>query len=334
MTEQDVMLLDQRETLPGARDQRTPARLPDDIFRCVHCHDSVERNGGTSFECQCGHSYPIVNNIPILLNETNSVFRTASYKNQAPRTGGKGTAGLHSVLNALPSLTLNLSAERLYAKFFDSLPKPAVVLIVGGGIAGKGLVPHLEAPDIQFVETDVYFGDRNQVICDGHDLPFADNSVDGVIIQAVLEHVLDPPQCVAEIHRVLKPNGVVYAEIPFMQQVHAGKYDFTRYTHLGFRRLFRMFDELDSGMSSGPGSAMAWAYQYLLLSFVRGSLMRGVMRGFARLTGFWLKYLDLLVKDSPGSLDAACGVYFMGTKAEKPLSDHDLLAGYRGASTS
>lgn len=333
--DRNIMLtLEERDLSRVAPPRELPSRLPDDILRCVHCHDAVERTPDGMFACPCGQSYPIVNSIPVLLNESKSVFRTADYENQPPRTGGQRIPLPRRLLGALPSLTMNLSADRLYAKFFDSLPKPATVLIVGGGIAGQGLARHLENPGIQFVETDVYFGERNQVICDGHDLPFADNSVDGVIIQAVLEHVLDPPRCAAEIHRVLKPKGVVYAEIPFMQQVHAGKYDFTRYTHLGFRRLFRMFNELDSGMSSGPGSAMAWAYQYLLLSFVRGRLMRGGMRAFARLTAFWLKYLDLIVKNSPGALDGACGVYFLGTKADEPMSDHDLLAGYRGAGTS
>jgi len=52
---------------------------------------------------------------------------------------------------------------------------------------------------------------------------------DAVWIQAVLEHVLDPVRVVAEIHRVLRPGGLVYSEIPFMQEVHEGAYDFTRF---------------------------------------------------------------------------------------------------------
>jgi ubiquinone/menaquinone biosynthesis C-methylase UbiE len=67
-------------------------------------------------------------------------------------------------------------------------------------------------------------------VADGHQLPIADGSVDGVWIQAVLEHVLDPSIVVQEIHRVLTPGGVVYAETPFMQPVHEGAYDFTRFS--------------------------------------------------------------------------------------------------------
>ena len=38
-------------------------------------------------------------------------------------------------------------------------------------------------------------------------------------------------------------SGIVYAETPFMQQVHEGAYDFTRYTVLGHRYLFKKFKQ-------------------------------------------------------------------------------------------
>ena len=59
----------------------------------------------------------------------------------------------------------------------------------------------------------------------------------------------------------------MYAETPFMQQVCVARFDFTRFTHLGHRRLFRWFDEVRSGPVCGPGMALAWSYQYFLLSF-------------------------------------------------------------------
>ena len=134
----------------------------------------------------------------------------------------------------------------------------------------------LADPDITFVETDVYFGGRVNVVADGHDLPFIDGMFDAVICQAVLEHVLDPYRCVDEIHRVLKPAGLVYAETPFMQQVHGGPYDFTRFSLLGHRRLFRNFEQELAGTACGPGMALAWAVWYFLrsLSAPRGGTPR------------------------------------------------------------
>jgi SAM-dependent methyltransferase len=208
------------------------------------------------------------------------------------------------------------------------------VLVVGSSVKGEGMEPLFSTPALELVETDVAFGADVSVICDAHDLPFAENSFDGVVIQAVLEHVVDPYRCVAEVHRVLQPAGVVYSETPFMQQVHLGRYDFTRFTHLGHQRLFRNFTEVASGPVCGSGMALAWSYQYFLLSFVKSPTARALMKVIARLTGFWLKYFDYLTIDRAGSYDAASGYYFLGTKSDRTLSDRELLAQYKGAQAS
>ena len=66
------------------------------------------------------------------------------------------------------------------------------------------------------------------------------------------------------MYRVLKYDGLVYAETPFMQQVHMGKYDFHRFTHLGHRRLFRDFSQIESGVMCGLGMALACGYYYFI----------------------------------------------------------------------
>ena len=82
----------------------------------------------------------------------------------------------------------------------------------------------------------------------------------------------------------------------------------------------------------GPGMALAWSYQYFLLSFTTYKPLRALLRLFANLTSFWLPYLDYLLINTPGALDAASGVYFMGAKSAQQLSDPDLVRQYRGAS--
>jgi hypothetical protein len=136
---------------------------------------------------------------------------------------------------------------------------------------------------------------------------------------------------VAEIHRVLKQGGLVYAETPFMQQVHMGRYDFTRFSHSGHRRLFRRFEEIAGGAVCGPGMALAWSYQYFLLSFASSRAMRGLIRAFASITSFYLKYADFYLIDKPAAIDAASGFFFMGRKAGTVLSDHELIKYYKGS---
>jgi SAM-dependent methyltransferase len=186
-------------------------------------------------------------------------------------------------------------------------------------------------PRIQLVETDVSFGPRTQLICDAHNLPFEDNSFDGVVAQAVLQYVVEPSGCVREIERVLKPHGLVYVESAFMQQVVQGRYDFTRFTHLGLRRLFRGFAEVASGPANGPGMALAWSCQFFLLSLATARWTRRAAYAFTRLTLFWLKYLDAVLINKPGTYDAASGFFFLGRKSDESISDRELIACYRGA---
>lgn len=231
----------------------------------------------------------------------------------------------------LPRIGWNPVSGRNYSRFsqilLDASKRPRV-LIVGGARLGNGLT--LDNPSIEWVESDIERSDRTGLICDGQRIPFGDESFDGVVAQAVLEHVFDPHQVAAEIARVLRSGGAVYAETPFLQQVHAGARDFTRFTHLGHRRLFRSFVEIDSGPASGPGTAFAWACQAFVMSFLSGALSRRIGAGVTRLSFFWLKYADLLLLNRPGAFDASAAYYFLGRKGEL-LPDRQLLGSYRGA---
>jgi len=233
-----------------------------------------------------------------------------------------------------PAISANVVARRNYTRLRGLLdrqgPNPRV-LIVGGATLGEGSEGLLEQPGIDIVETDVALGPRVGLVCDAHDLPFEDCSFHCVIAQAVLEHVVDPQRCVEEIHRVLAPAGIVYAETPFMQQVHLGRLDFSRFTHLGHRRLFRQFEEIDSGPAGGPGMALAWSYLYFLLSFSTSRVVRGIIRVFASLTSFHLKYFDHVLNRKAGAYDAASGYYLIARKSDQVLGDRQLLELYRGA---
>ena len=204
------------------------------------------------------------------------------------------------------------------------------MLVLGGAAVGKGLADALSDSRIEWVETDVFPSPRTLLLCDAHQIPFEDGSFDAVVAQALLEHTLEPHTVVAEIRRVLSPGGYVYAETPFIQQVHAGAHDFTRYTHLGHRRLFRFFEEIESGPACGPGMALAWSWQAFLTAFARGRQSRRTAALAARLTAFWLKYFDYRLVRMPGAYDAASSFYFWGRTAEEPLHDRDLIDSYRG----
>jgi hypothetical protein len=108
------------------------------------------------------------------------------------------------------------------------------------------------------------------------------------------------------------------------------QYDFTRFTYLGHRRLFRHFVEVSSGPACGPGTALAWSYSYFLKSFASSRKISRLLAFFARMTSFFFKYFDYYLIDKPGSYDAASGLFFMGTKSNNVLSDRDLIKQFKG----
>ena len=140
-------------------------------------------------------------------------------------------------------------------------PQRPIVLVVGGGSLGAGTAPLYASSNVRIIAFDVYASPLTQFVADGHRIPLADQSVDAVLLQFVLEHVLDPWQVVMEIHRVLKPNGLVYAEVPFLQHVHEGPYDYTRFTQCGLRWMFRRFTVIDSDMVRAQGITDAVDYR-------------------------------------------------------------------------
>jgi len=304
------------------------------LLRCPKCKSTLE-DYSTQYQCTaCNLFFPIVGSIPILIDEEQSIFSLDDFVHQRKTTFYSAQNTLkQTAKRLLPDISKNITGRKNYRRFtsllLDQSSTPRV-LIIGGSILGAGMEELAAHPDIELVESDVTFGPRVTIISDAHSIPFEDSSFDGVIVQAVLEHVVDPWKCVEEIHRVLKEGGLVYAETPFMQQVHMGRYDFTRFTHLGHRRLFRKFEEIANGAVCGPTMALLWSYQYFLLSFVTSSLLRKLIVVFVRLTTFFLTYLDYFLIDRPGTLDAASGYYFMGRKSNRILSDKDLIQLYRG----
>lgn len=64
------------------------------------------------------------------------------------------------------------------------------------------------------------FSDKISFLCaDGEQLPIKDDSVDIVIFNQIYEHVVNPDAVVAEIHRVLRTDGVAYLGMGNRMQV-------------------------------------------------------------------------------------------------------------------
>jgi SAM-dependent methyltransferase len=200
------------------------------------------------------------------------------------------------------------------------------VLVIGGGVPGRGTEALYSHPQIDLVCTDIYVTPDTVALADGHALPFKSESFDGVWIQAVLEHVLEPQRVVDEIHRVLKPEGIVYAQTPFMAQVHEAAYDFTRFTVSGHRWLFRRFSEINAGIARGPGTVLTWSVRYFVAAVFR-SYRVGTVAAFLV---SWVQFFDRFV-DPKFAWDGPSGTFFLGRKSERAITRQEIIKFYKGA---
>jgi SAM-dependent methyltransferase len=214
-------------------------------------------------------------------------------------------------------------------KFVDRLKgiKNPKVLVIGAGEKGSGTDELWHSENIEIHAVDIYATNLVDVICDAHYLPLENDYYDGVWIQAVLEHVVEPNVVVSEIYRVLKQNGIVYAETPFMQQVHEGAYDFNRYTVLGHRWLFKKFELIDFGGIQGADVVLEWSLRYFTWA-ITGKYNLGRLFGF--IFGILIRpFRVFVIKES--LFDSASGVFFMGKKVPTNyLSHKNLISLYNG----
>lgn len=283
-----------------------------------------------SGDLQCGRAggeeFAVTAGQPVLIDFTKSLCRKEWFA-----TARRNVSVIGERSNLARTIKGTLTGSRRASRdnilrFKARLPTRPVVLMVGAGTMGAGCEALYEDRDVRQIAFDIYPSDLTQFVADAHQIPLADKSVDGVIIQAVLEHVLEPTAVVAEIYRVLKPGGIVYAETPFMQQVHEGAHDFTRFTELGHRWLWRQFEEIDRGVIGGPGLSLYWSARY----FCRAVLGRRRLADVISLPLIGFSILDRFLS-LEHKIEGANGVRFLGRKVERPLRREDLISCYLGS---
>lgn len=295
---------------------------------CPRCRSALLDDAGSCRCARCDQAYPVVRGVPVLINDQNSVFAVADYLD------GSGYEGASYGREADTVAGWRRAARRLARRLGDvrsSINAPTEsdivthvvrsrrhprILVIGSGGLG------IDDPDCDVVLTDVAFSPNVDVIADAHDLPFPDGSFDLVIAAAVLEHVADPARCVAEMWRVLNQQGFAFAVTPFLQPVHMGAYDFTRFTPIGHRRLFRMFDEVAAGQAMGAASAAAWVVSSAWQGISSRTSWRKLARTAQLLLTWPLRRADHLV---PYGADTAAACWFLGRKRDEPITDRELV---------
>jgi SAM-dependent methyltransferase len=203
-------------------------------------------------------------------------------------------------------------------------------LIVGGGNLGN-IGREIEISDnCELINSDVYYTSTVNLIADVTLLPFADSSFDFVLAEGVLEHVVSPVRGVEEIHRILKPDGLLFVTSPFMLGVHMPQIDFTRWTKSGLISLLRNFEVVESGIIDGAFVALAYQISYISMLVSPRKLVKFINL-FVNLGLIPLKFIDPIFRRRPVSEDTACSLYLISRKTEITLTDSQIVNSYSGA---
>ena len=300
------------------------------MFVCPFCKKKLFKDTDENKYLKClnkecnlkYNTFPIINKKPILIpyGKDYCIFKK-------PNLEGKVNLGSKRRTSLSEENQFNRFLKKLFKgenkKSIDNyiflsknISKSSRILIIGGGTIGEGSDRFFEKcikESINFESIDVYFSENITAIADAHYLPYQDKIFDLVIIQAVLEHVINPQKVISEIYRVLGKNGLVYAETPFLQSVHEGPYDFTRFTFSGHRYLFRSFEEIKSGVIQGAFSSTLFVASYSIAALFKNNKIGIILRAIFNRAA---KFLDSLI-DHKWNSDIACGFYFIGEKKNK-----------------
>ena len=94
---------------------------------------------------------------------------------------------------------------------------------------------------------------------DGIKMPFEDESYHCAMATEVLEHCPEPEIVLKEIHRVLKPSGILFFTVPFLWNLHEVPHDEYRYTPFSLERHLKNsgFTTVTINASGGWHASMA-----------------------------------------------------------------------------
>lgn len=120
------------------------------------------------------------------------------------------------------------SVKKALMKVLGEIKEGDIELNVGAGTTK--LHPQIKNLDIFPGKNIDYIGKAEAIAVD-------DNVFKIVISQETLEHVQDPFKAVAEVFRVLRPNGLFYCQLPFIIGYYPDPTDYWRFTKEGIREL-------------------------------------------------------------------------------------------------
>ena len=172
----------------------------------------------------------------------------------------------------------------------------ARALDVGGGSTGhehSRFFPNRTTVDIDPAR-------KPDVVGDAHALPFNDASFKLVLCTEVLEHLVNPPQAIAEMYRVLTLGGTLILTTRFVYPLHDAPHDYFRFTRFGLEKLLESWSEV----SIIPELSTMATLGALLQRVAYQTDMRGgkLAKGFVLFSAWCISKCNWLIRKEYGDI--------------------------------
>ena len=145
-----------------------------------------------------------------------------------------------------------------------------------------------------FVNMDLGQYEPVNLISDLTEIPLANESVELIVSNSVLEHIYNFNDVIEEVYRVMKSGGYFYLCVPNAGCIRHHKLDYHRWTQPGLRKLFDdRFELVESGACRGIAYAIIPYVEALISYSIKNKFLLSISRWFWRFISrplYWIKH--------------------------------------------
>ena len=146
-------------------------------------------------------------------------------------------------------------------------------------------------------------------------LPFNDDSFDCATANQCFLY-FDTNKALAEIKRVLKPNGVIVISVPFIGEYHTCPHDYWRFTHEGLLELLKNY----SNIKIVPDVSRVQCLVSFFAHFIRSKTKVGKIKWIGNILIVFLNLFGLCFKSTKYEYKTGLIANSFIVSAQKPIS--------------
>ncbi|MEM2294041.1 MAG: class I SAM-dependent methyltransferase [Thermofilaceae archaeon] len=200
-------------------------------------------------------------------------------------------------------------------EIYNSVKLSGIVIDIGGGKQPsyqRLLFEKSDSITFHLIILDIVPDINVNVVGSITHLPFRSSSVNYILCFNVLEHVFDYALALAEIWRVLKPNGILYGRVPFLFGIHEDPYDYWRYTKKTLEEILYRANFTEISIKTHGGLFL------VILNLINPFLKISIIKVICAIVAITMNYLcSIIIGDQRNHEKYPIGYFFSARKQLK-----------------